>query len=243
MVTLTTLPAAMLATTQQAFARLPDAEPHLLEPHWAHHTGQMRDQVVTIESYVWQTPVLGWARVALLQAGTRTTVISVLLFPRLAYDLPLMGAEVVSVKGAVNLAVMDWVPMNPDALLPPALPAIRQQFAAHPNDPALPDWVAGSFSPHLLYLRPHADVQAAVLLAAYTAYLHGYLALCGQATPHGDPQATFAAQSHFSLDDMAKTPGGAMLARLFGAEWAAAFAHEVLFRPGGGYATAPPEVS
>ncbi|NJL04020.1 MAG: hypothetical protein HC911_03695 [Chloroflexaceae bacterium] len=233
------LPTAILRTTQQAFAGLADAVPLVLAPQWAMHQGTLRGQPVTIATDVWQTTVLGWARVALLQAGPRTSVVSVLLFPRLAYDLPLCGAEVVSINGRINLAVMDWVPMSASRATPPALAAIRAQFAHYPNDPELPDWVAASFSPHLLYLRPKPRIAPADLHAAYTAYLHGYLQLCATATPHGDPAQTFAAQQHFSLDDMAKTPGGAMLARLFGAEWAAAYSHAVLFRPGGAYTTPP----
>ena len=233
------LPTAILRTTQQAFAELADAVPLELAPQWATHRGTLREQPVTIATYVWQTAVLGWARVALLNVGTRTSVVSVLLFPRLEYDLPLCGAEVVSINGSINLAVMDWVPMSQHRAPPATLPAVRAQFAHYPNDPELPDWVAASFSPHLLYLRPRASIPLPDLHAAYTAYLHGYLQLCATATPHGDPAQTFAAQQHFSLDDMAKTPGGSMLARLFGAEWAAAYSHAVLFRPGGGYTTPP----
>lgn len=202
------LPTAMLRTTQQAFTGLADAVPLELAPQWARHQGTLREQSATIATYVWQTAVLGWARVALLRVGTRTSVVSVLLFPRLEYDLPLCGAEVVSINGSINLAVMDWVPMSQHRPMPATLPAIRAQFAHYPNDPELPDWVAASFSPHLLYLRPRASIPVSDLHAAYTTYLHGYLQLCATATPHGDPAQTFAAQQHFSLADMANARRG-----------------------------------
>lgn len=225
------LPADMLTATRAAVAFLPQTAALPLDAPWAEHRGSIRDQEAVIQSYAWHTPVLAWLRVAHLAVGSRTSVLSLLVFPRLEYDLPLLGAEVVGINGSINLLVIDWVPMNPDKPHPPTLRAIRQQFAHYPNDEALPDWAAESFSPHLLYLRPKTDIPAPDMLQMFTAYLHGYLELCATATPQGDPQQTFAAQRRFSLEDMSKTPGGAMLARLFGEEWASAYAEAFLFRP------------
>ena len=41
------------------------------------------------------------------------------MFPRLEYDLPILGMDIVGVKGRISLAVLDCSPVAMDRSLPP----------------------------------------------------------------------------------------------------------------------------
>ncbi|NJK81248.1 MAG: hypothetical protein HC914_15725 [Chloroflexaceae bacterium] len=181
-----TLPAAMLDATSATLAEMPGVRAVALDAAWAEHIGQMRDQVATIRSYAWEAPPLAWFRVALLGVGSRTSVLSLLAFPQLAYNLPLLGAEIVCINESVTMAIIDWVPMSPAAPGSAEVARIRQQFAHLPNSAELPDWAAGSFSPHLFYVRPQTSLSAAALLAVFHAYVQ---ATC-RCVPRLRPPAT-----------------------------------------------------
>ncbi|MDQ2996361.1 MAG: phytochromobilin:ferredoxin oxidoreductase, partial [Chloroflexota bacterium] len=164
--------------------------------------------------------------------GPRAQVFSALGIPRAAFDLPLFGAEVVCISGSVTVVVLDWIPLFPNSLYLDGLPAIRRRFDHFPSGGDLPAWAAESFSPAVLFSRPRGAVPDADILQAFTTYLVGYLNLCDQTMPHGNPRRTRTAQLRYCTAHESHDPGGAMLAKIFGGEWAAGYARAFLFHLG-----------
>jgi hypothetical protein len=224
------LSADLLAATRAALVAIPGLCERPAAPAWAERRGRLGDDPAVMRSRAWTTPALAWLRLALLDGGTRTQVVSVLGIPRVAFDLPLFGAEVVCISGAATVVALDWIPLFPDSPYIERLPAIRRRFDNFPPGGELPAWAAESFSPAALFSRPRGAVPDSDILHAFTAYLAGYLSLCEQATPRGDPGRTRAAQQRYCAAHAAHDPGAAMLAKIFGAPWAERYASAFLFR-------------
>jgi hypothetical protein len=220
----------LLAATHAALAAVPGVRQQPARPAWAERQGRVGDDPAVMRSWAWTTRVLAWLRLALLDGGTRTQVVSVLGIPRAAFDLPMFGAEVVCISGSATVVALDWIPLFPDSPYLEHLPAIRRRFDHFPPGGELPAWAAESFSHAALFARPRGAVPDSDILHAFTAYFAGYLNLCDQAAPHGNPARTRDAQQHYCAAHAAHDPGGTMLARIFGAAWAESYARAFLFR-------------
>jgi hypothetical protein len=220
----------LLAAMRAALATVPGVREQPIAASWAERQGRLGDGPAVMRSWAWTTPVLAWLRLALLDGGLRTQVISVLGIPRVAFDLPMFGAEVVCISGSVTVVALDWIPLFPNSPYLDRLPAIRRRFDHFPAGGELPAWAAESFSPAALFSRPRGAVPDSDILQAFTSYFVGYLKLCDQATAHGTPKHTRAAQQRYCMAHAAHDPGGAMLAKIFGEEWAANYARAFLFR-------------
>jgi hypothetical protein len=220
----------LLAATHTALSTTPGIREQPIDSRWAQHSGQIGEQPVVLRSWAWATPALHWLRISLIDGGPRVQIFSMLSIPEPAFDLPLFGAEVVCISGAVTVVALDWMPLFPDSPYIAGLPAVRQQFDHFPPGGEFPAWAAESFSPSVLFSRPRGAIPDADILRAFTAYFTGYVDVCAHATPHGDPQQTHAAQHHYCIEHATNDPGGNMIAKMFGAEWAAQYAHSFLFR-------------
>jgi hypothetical protein len=224
------LSADLLAATRAALAAHAGVCEQPAALSWAERHGRLGDDPAVMRSWAWATPALAWLRLALLDGGARTQVVSVLGIPRAAFDLPLFGAEVVCISGSATVVALDWIPLFPGSPYIERLPAIRRRFDHFPPGGDLPAWAAESFSPAALFSRPRGAVTDSDILQAFTAYFAGYLGLCDHAAPHGDPERTRAAQRRYCAAHAANDPGAAMLAKIFGAAWAASYARAFLFR-------------
>lgn len=223
------LPTDLLASTRAALERA-GGRPAPVAQRWAEQEGELRGEPAVIYGHAWETDVLCWFRVSLLEGGARARVFSALGLPRATYDLPLFGAEIVVIKGAVTVVALDWMPLFADSAHVNDLAPIRQRHDAFPPGGELPPWAAEAFSPHALFSRPREAVAEGRIVAAYGDYLGGYLALCAGARPAGTPAATLAAQRAYCRSHFTNDPGANMLANIFGAEWSEAYAREFLFR-------------
>ena len=222
-------------TTRETLERI-GADPVVVPPAWAEHHGTLREQPAVIYGYAWQTTVLRWFRLSVLQSGESARVFSALALPRVQYDLPLFGAEIVIIKEAITVVALDWMPLFAGSPHLGGLPAIRRRYDTFPPGGDLPPWAAEAFSAHALFSRPRDAVSPSQVLQAYADYLEGYLRLCAAATPRGEPHETLAAQAHYCQAHFANDPGANMLANIFGAQWSQAYAREFLFKlpPDGG---------
>jgi hypothetical protein len=220
----------LLSATRAALAAMPDVHEQHVAASWAEGHGRIGDDPAVMRSWAWATPALAWLRLALLDGGARTQVVSVLGIPRVAFDLPLFGAEVVWISGSTTVVALDWIPLFRDSPYLDGLPAIRRRFDHFPPGGELPAWAAESFSPAALFSRPRGALPESDILQAFIAYLGGYLELCQQAAPHGHAGLTRDAQQHYCATHAANDPGGTMLARIFGAAWAEDYARSFLFR-------------
>ena len=220
----------LLALTRVALENMPGGRAIPVARAWAEGHGSLRDEPATIYGWAWATPAVRWFRVSLLDAGSRAQVFSALALPHPDWDLPLFGAEVVSISSLVTVVAYDWIPVAGRSSYLDALTPIRRELDHFPPGGDLPPWAAESFSPHALFSRPRGALPESEIRRAFEAYLQGYLSLVSSASPHGDPRETLAAQRRYCAEHFANDPGGSMLAKIFGAPWAEGYAREFLFR-------------
>lgn len=131
--------------------------------------------------------------------------------------VPILGIEVLRHRTGQDerrLVVADLSPVD------------SAPSAAH-SHPDLPAWCAGIFSPDALCERPD-DASLPVVLEAVARMTARFTALFVNPSP-ASPAIVRAARERYLTAHRANGPERAMLANIFGAEWATAFIDHVLF--------------
>ncbi|MGD1859535.1 MAG: phycoerythrobilin:ferredoxin oxidoreductase [Leptolyngbyaceae cyanobacterium] len=202
-------------------------------------TGKGKRQVTVLTtSHAYQSPKLRQIRAAHVQGGGAFQVLNFVIFPRLSYDLPFFGADLVTLPGG-HLIALDMQPLFRDdasyqaKYTEPILP-IFKSFQAHlPWGGDFPAEAQPFFSPAFLWTRPTAteDVQTYVF-QAFQAYLEAYLEFVEQAEPVTDRaalQAIERSQLRYIHYRAEKDPARGMLTRFYGPEWTEEYIHGFLF--------------
>ncbi|NEQ42799.1 MAG: phycoerythrobilin:ferredoxin oxidoreductase [Leptolyngbya sp. SIOISBB] len=197
-----------------------------------------RQETVVTTSYAYQSPKLRQIRAAHVQGGNALQVLNFVIFPRLNYDLPFFGADLVTLPGG-HLIALDMQPLfREDAdyqtkYTQPILP-IFESFQAHlPWGGDFPAEAQPFFSPAFLWTRPTetAAVETHVF-DAFKAYLQAYLTFVQQAEPITDTTALEdieQAQLRYLRYRAEKDPARGMFNRFYGPEWTEEYIHGFLF--------------
>lgn len=197
-----------------------------------------RQETVSTTSYAYQSPKLRQIRAAHVQGGNSLQVLNFVIFPRLNYDLPFFGADLVTLPGG-HLIALDMQPLFRDSVAyqaqytQPILP-LFEKFQAHlPWGGDFPDEAQPFFSPAFLWTRPEQteDVETHVF-EAFKAYLQAYLSFVEQAqliTNHQALQEIEQAQLRYIHYRAEKDPARGMFTRLYGPEWTEEYIHGFLF--------------
>ncbi|MEL6381559.1 MAG: phycoerythrobilin:ferredoxin oxidoreductase [Cyanobacteria bacterium J06626_18] len=197
-----------------------------------------RQAEVLTTSHAYQSPKLRQIRAAHVQGGAALQVLNFVIFPRLDYDLPFFGADLVTLPGG-HLIALDMQPLFRDdadyqrKYTEPILPIFKhyQQYLPWGGD--FPAEAQPFFSPAFLWTRPQAteDVETHVF-DAFKAYLDAYLEFVDQAIPVTDAQQLHAiqeAQLRYLRYRAEKDPARGMLTRFYGPEWTEEYIHGFLF--------------
>ena len=196
-----------------------------------------RETVVTTTSYAFKTEKLRQIRAAHVQGGGALQVLNFVIFPKLNYDLPFFGGDLVTLPGG-HLIAIDMQPLFHDAAYKakyaePVMETFKhyQQFLPWGGD--FPEEAKQFFSPVFLWTRPTetSDVETHVY-QAFNAYLDKYLGFVEQAEPVTDPaRLAEIRDSHISyLQYRAeKDPARGMFQRFYGEEWTEEYIHGFLF--------------
>ncbi len=201
-------------------------------------TGKGKNEtVVTTTSYGFQTEKLRQIRAAHVQGGAALQVLNFVIFPRLNYDLPFFGGDLVTLPGG-HLIAIDMQPLFHDEAYrskysDPILPTFEQFRAVLPWGGDFPEEAKPFFSPAFLWTRPSetAAVETHVF-EAFTAYLEQYLAFVEAAEPVTDPDRLAAIREsqikylHYRAE---KDPARGMFKRFYGEEWTEEYIHGFLF--------------
>ncbi len=199
--------------------------------------GKYQAEVVTT-SYALQSPKLRQIRAAHVQGGKSLQVLNFVIFPRLDYDLPFFGGDLVTLPGG-HLIALDMQPLFRD----------RETYQAKYTDPIRPiferhkanlewggDFPAEAqefFSPAFLWTRPQEDsVVEHEVFEAFKDYLNAYLDFVEQAEAIADPkqlEEILQAQLRYLRYRAEKDPARGMFTRLYGPEWTEAYIHGFLF--------------
>ena len=199
--------------------------------------GKKQEPVLTT-SYAFQSPKLRQIRAAHVQGGNSLQVLNFVIFPRLNYDLPFFGADLVTLPGG-HLIAIDMQPLfsqNPDYQAKysvPIMPMFHKYQQELPWGGDFPEEAQKYFSPAFLWTRPEAtEVVESTVFKAFVGYLNAYISFVQQATEVTDPQALkaiFQAQKSYADYRAEKDPARGMLTRLYGAEWTEEYIHGFLF--------------
>ncbi len=199
--------------------------------------GQHQEEVVTT-SYGFQSQKLRQIRAAHVQGGKSLQVLNFVIFPRLEYNLPFFGADLVTLPGG-HLIALDMQPLFRDdpayqaQYSEPVLPLFHhyQKFLEWGGD--FPEEAQPFFSPAFLWTRPKETEQVEThVFGAFKDYLNAYLNFVDQAKPIQSPEALHevqAAQLRYLRYRAEKDPARGMFRRFYGEEWTEEYIHGFLF--------------
>lgn len=219
-----------------------DVQPYPIPPGFESKTtltgkGKRQEEVVTT-SYAVQSKKLRQIRAAHVQGGSSLQVLNFVIFPRLNYDLPFFGADLVTLPGG-HLIALDMQPLfcsDPAyqaKYTEPILPIFQahQQHLTWGGD--FPEDARPFFSPAFLWTRPkETAIVETQVFAAFKDYLEAYLDFVQQAEPVVNPELLEEieqAQLRYLRYRAEKDPARGMFKRLYGEEWTEEYIHGFLF--------------
>ena len=199
--------------------------------------GKHQDEVLTT-SYGYQSAKLRQIRAAHVQGGKSLQVLNFVIFPRLNYDLPFFGADLVTLPGG-HLIALDMQPLFRDDPMyqvkytQPILPIFEAYQEHLPWGGDFPEEARPFFSPAFLWTRPKQNEAVEThVFSAFKDYLQAYLRFVDQAEPVTEPQALGEieqAQLRYLRYRAEKDPARGMFQRFYGSEWTEEYIHGFLF--------------
>jgi phycoerythrobilin:ferredoxin oxidoreductase len=199
--------------------------------------GDRQEEVLTT-STAFQSPKLRQIRAAHVQGGKALQVLNFVIFPRLNYDLPFFGGDLVTLPGG-HLIALDMQPLFRDDLeyqakyTQPILPIFESYQQHLPWGGDFPEEARPFFSPAFLWTRPQEDEAVKThVFAAFQEYLTAYLNFVDRAEPITDPQhlqEIQEAQLRYLRYRAEKDPARGMFKRFYGEEWTEEYIHGFLF--------------
>jgi phycoerythrobilin:ferredoxin oxidoreductase len=196
-----------------------------------------RATTVLTESYGVQSEKLRQIRAAHVQGGAALQVLNFVIFPRLNYDLPFFGADLVTLPGG-HLIAIDMQPLfhTPDyeaKYSAPVMPIFEQYKSVLPWGGDFPEEAKPFFSPAFLWTRPtEPGALETHVFGAFKDYLDAYLKLVEIAEPVTEPERLAeieASQLRYLRYRSEKDPARGMFKRFYGEEWTEEYIHGFLF--------------
>ncbi|AKT36906.1 hypothetical protein [Chondromyces crocatus] len=225
-----------VAFTRRAEEALVDAlglQTLSLDPATTSATGSWRGQPVTLVTRAYRGGPLRHARFVEI-TGSEMAIGNALCVPLPEHPLPVFGADLVTLDGAALMLVTDLSPTLPageerNAQLAP----LREVHAVHgsrlPPGGPLPPWCADWFSNFAMYTRISKNTLPAAR-TAFDAYLRVYESLCFTSVQRPEHAPVVARTLEgYAVAHRRDDRGLRMLAKLFGAPWAARYIAETLF--------------
>ncbi len=196
---------------------------------------EARGSTLRLEPRVFAGDRLAYGRVTRLDGGPSAQVLNIVLLPRLATGLPVLGVEILSFVKGVHLVVFDFFPLDEasDAALHDELreagAELEERFALEPR----PDWGRSVFSESAIIIRPGArsETRADEVVGPLEALLESYvdaLASCSTARFDGLEHRR-RERAHYLGTQVSEEPGRDFLERLMGEDWVHQFAHDFLY--------------
>ncbi|MEO1671680.1 MAG: phycoerythrobilin:ferredoxin oxidoreductase, partial [Cyanobacteria bacterium J06631_2] len=199
--------------------------------------GKKQEPVLTT-SYGFQSDKLRQIRAAHVQGGNSLQVLNFVIFPKLNYDLPFFGADLVTLPGG-HLIAIDMQPLFSQnaAYQAKYSQPIMSMFHEYQKDLPwggdFPKEAQQYFSPAFLWTRPgETEVVESKVFQAFCDYLTAYIDFVEQANEITDGEqlsAIFQAHKSYANYRAEKDPARGMLTRLYGSEWTEEYIHGFLF--------------
>lgn len=192
-----------------------DLTPLPLAPHLASKDGRWKGSSATLTATAWHGPSVAFARFVSLTAPA-LDIGNILVMPRRDLPAPIFGADLVGARPDAGLVVAD---------LSPVVGGTDSAAAG-----SLPEWAAGVFSasPVIERITPEHVFGA---LGRVDDMARRFVTLLAGSTAASDGLAIRAAHARYIDAHRRDEKTAAMLANIFGGEWAASFVDHVLYPP------------
>lgn len=208
-----------------------DLSPYDLPHDLGYVEGRLEGEKLIIENRCYQTPQFRKLHLELAKVGTTLDILHCVMFPRPEYALPMFGADLVSGRGQISMAVADLSPISQDRSLPDEY---ETQLTNLPNAEFLearnrPTW-GDIFSDFCVLVRPTTAAEEAQFLTQVEQFLEIHCQQAVATAPTPDQQAEIlAGQRHYCSQQQQNDKTRRVLEKAFGADWAERYMTTVLF--------------
>lgn len=217
---------------EAAWQRHLDLSPYPFPAELGYVEGRLEGEKLVIENRCYQTPQFRKLHLELARVGTTLDILHCVMFPRVDYDLPMFGTDLVGGRGQISAAIADLSPLNAERRLSESY---RSELAALPNPEfsqprALPEW-GDIFSEFCLFVRPGSPEEEAQFLTRVSGFLDVHCQQAIAATPVSAEKSTeiLAAQRYYCTKQQQNDKTRRVLEKAFGTDWADYYMTTVLF--------------
>lgn len=208
-----------------------DLSPYELPEDLGYVEGRLEGEKLIIENHCFQTPQFRKLHLELAKVGTTLDILHCVMFPRPEYALPMFGADLVSGRGQISMAVTDLSPISIDRSLPQEYEELLMNLPSAEFLQARdrPTW-GDIFSDFCVLVRPSHPEEEAQFLAQVESFLEIHCQRAITMIPTPDQQAEIlAGQRYYCAQQQQNDKTRRVLEKAFGAEWADRYMTTVLF--------------
>lgn len=198
--------------------------------------GTLEGEQLTIENYCYQTSQFRKLHLELAKVGNTLDILHCVMFPHVAFHLPIFGVDIVAGRGGISAAIVDLSPVSSDRTLPSEYEISLRSLPSTPftQPRTLPTW-GNIFSEFCLFIRPINSQEEMTFFDQVIQYLSIHCQLACQAIPvqSFEEQVLIASgQHHYCLQQQQNDKTRRVLERAFGTEWADRYLKTMLFDSG-----------
>jgi phycocyanobilin:ferredoxin oxidoreductase len=195
--------------------------------------GNLAEEKLIIENRCYQTTQFRKLHLELAQVGDRLDILHCVMFPRLNYDLPIFGVDLVGTQAGIGAAIVDLSPVNSQGVLSSGyIRALANLPAIDFSQPrALPAW-GNIFSGFCLFVHPHNTEEEGLFLERVQQYLavHCKIALATSALTSKLEQAqVLSRQRHYCAQQQQNDKTRRVLEKSLGETWTDRYMSQMLF--------------
>ncbi|WRH67615.1 MAG: phycocyanobilin:ferredoxin oxidoreductase [Planktothrix sp. GU0601_MAG3] len=209
-----------------------DLEPYHLPEDLGYVEGRLEGEKLIIENKCYQTQHFRKLHLELAKVGQNLDILHCVMFPRVEYDIPMFGADLVGGRGQISAAIVDLSPTHLDRSLPlpyqkQLQPQPEKQFS-QPRE--IPTW-GDIFSEFCLFIRPTTPEEETQFLQIVTQYLKVHCEYAIAQKPISEEQKSdiIAGQERYCTQQQQNDKTRRVLEKAFGEEWADNYMTTVLF--------------
>ncbi len=212
-----------------------DLSPYNLPADLGSVEGKLEGEKLTIENRCYQTPQFRKLHMELAKVGSMLDILHCVMFPRIEYDLPMFGCDLVGGRGGISAAIADLSPLNMNATkvtLPSnyntALSQLPELNFSQPRD--LPEW-GEIFSEFCIFIRPGSPEDEQMFLSRVENFLeiHCQNAVAAKPVQAETANKLLEGQLNYCTKQQQNDKTRRVLEKAFGTEWAEYYMTTVLF--------------
>jgi phycocyanobilin:ferredoxin oxidoreductase len=194
--------------------------------------GRLEGERLQIENACFSAPPFRKLHLELAQVGKNLDILHCVMFPDLAYSLPMFGCDLVGGRGQISAAIADLSPTTPERILPERYQQSLEQLPdldfAERRD--LPEW-GDIFSPYCVFIRPQGEAEEAQFRDRVSAFLRIPCQQAKQAAKLTPEQqvVNWQGQNHYCTQQRTNDKTRRVLEKAFGTQWADRYMNTMLF--------------